>query len=91
MFNYLFASITLGLQADVEKHFFNSVFYKKLQARKTRENLSDFQRFKVLHLKKKMNTLINLKYGKLRKPARKAFFKKLAEKKEKLDAVKGTQ
>ncbi|XP_022648297.1 probable 60S ribosomal protein L14 [Varroa jacobsoni] len=79
------------VDSNVEKIFYDSLFYKKLQARKIRENLNDFQRFKVLHLKKKMNTLINLKYGKLRKPARKAFFKKLAEKKEKIDALKGTQ
>ncbi|OQR75450.1 60S ribosomal protein L14-like [Tropilaelaps mercedesae] len=78
-------------KADVEKRFYDSVFYKKLEARRTRETLNDFERFKVLHLKKKMNTIINLKYGKLRKPARKAFFKKFAEKKEKLDAIKGTQ
>ncbi|XP_003737749.1 60S ribosomal protein L14 [Galendromus occidentalis] len=74
---------------DVEKKFKESLFYKKLTARQTRENLNDFQRHKVLYLKKKMNTLINCRYGKLRKPVRKAYFKKLAEKKAKIDAAKG--
>ena len=47
-------------KAEVDKKWEGSGFYKRIQLRKKRASLSDFDRFKVKNLKYQVNYLLNI-------------------------------
>jgi large subunit ribosomal protein L14e len=54
-------------EADALATWEASAWAKKLATKKVRSNLSDFDRFKVMVLKKRMNRLVRTEVNKLRK------------------------
>ncbi|KAE9552784.1 hypothetical protein FO519_004001 [Halicephalobus sp. NKZ332] len=59
-------------EADINSKWNETNWAKKLQAKKTRSALNDFQRYKVQRLKKLRNTAIALELAKVRKASKKA-------------------
>ncbi|ORY21583.1 putative 60S ribosomal protein L14 [Rhizoclosmatium globosum] len=66
-------AITKALEkADIVSLWAKTSWAKKLAVRKVRENLSDFDRFKVMIAKKQKRAIIGKQFAKLRRAALKA-------------------
>ncbi|CAD5120368.1 DgyrCDS8941 [Dimorphilus gyrociliatus] len=52
---------------EIEKKWAKTVWAKKIASKKLRENLSDFDRFKLMKMKQARNRLINTEFGNLKK------------------------
>jgi len=58
-------------KAEITTKWGSSSWAKRLQAKQVRENLSDFERFKLMKAKQARNRMITLEVGKLRLKAKK--------------------
>jgi len=59
-------------KSEVANKWAASSWAKRIQAKKVRENLTDFERFKLMKAKQSRNRMITLEMGKLRLKAKKA-------------------
>ncbi|KAJ3069441.1 60S ribosomal protein L14 [Podochytrium sp. JEL0797] len=67
------AAVTAAVQkADMEGLWNKTAWAKKLAVRKVRQNLSDFDRFKLMIARKQKRAIIGKQFAKLRKAALKA-------------------
>jgi len=63
-------------KADITKKFEETTWAKKIAAREKRQQLTDFDRFKLMKAKQARNRLVMIEFGKLRKTSKKESTKK---------------